>query len=87
MAGDDEKRRLRDEVAELSEAVRDLRDELAQERLQRAAHGCGHGRCCHAYYVPVPYTPPVWQPYVTTCGSSTSTIQGVVTTNALTIGN
>lgn len=39
---DDEKRRLRDEVAELSKAVRSLREELASSRNHHNCYGCGH---------------------------------------------
>lgn len=69
---DAENERLRDEITELGEAVRTLRDELAAERLARAAllgHGC---HCAHPVWVypyavyppyrPVPWTPPfqIW---------------------------
>ena len=82
---DAEKKRLRDEVAELSDAVRSLRDELIQERLARAAHAC-RCHCAHPVWVypqvcyPITtYTSP---PYtITTYGSSTATIRGAVTTN------
>ena len=44
---DDEKKRLRDEVAGLSEAVRELRKELAASR---GPHGCCSGHWCwHGY--------------------------------------
>jgi hypothetical protein len=42
---DAEKRRLRDEVAKLSDAVHDLRGDLAEERRARGAHYCGSYGC------------------------------------------
>lgn len=74
---DDEKRRLRDEVAELSEAVRSLREQLA------AGHGhhgcCGHG-CGHWHWGGYWH----WQPtqgaagvpvtWTTTCDTATGGI-------------
>jgi len=76
---DAEKKRLRDEVAELSEAVRMLRDELAATRM---AHQCCHH--VHYTYTPTPWYPNTTYPYVVTCGSgggiSTATIPGTVTT-------
>ena len=54
---DEEKRHLREEVAELAEAVRQLREQLA---------GQHH---CHCYYLPCPlphyYTPPYVGPIIT----------------------
>lgn len=45
MADNDEKRRLRDEVAELARTVDGLRQELA---LSRAGHACHGSPCCVA---------------------------------------
>lgn len=74
---DDEKRRLRDEVAELSAAVRELRTQLAET--QRAhCHGC---HCLHIQYWPAPY-PSVVQPtypYWVTCGSTTTEAPKITT--------
>ncbi len=66
-----EKKRLRDEVAELSEAVRALRDELAAIRATRCCHGC---RCVQTvwYY-------PTW--------NGTVTSGGYTVTNTLSQGN
>jgi len=62
---DAEKKRLRDEVAELSEAVRALRDELA---LARAAHHC---HCMHTWVYPNAVYPP-YQPLRVWCGTVTT---------------
>jgi len=68
---DDGKKHLRDEVAELSEAVRELRQELAASRNVHGCHGC---HCGHTHWWPS-WT---WSPTVTTSVSS-----GYVTTNAV----
>jgi hypothetical protein len=91
---DDGKKHLRDEVAELSEAVRELRKELAG----RGHHGCWGHSCghwgCGGYWqwqptqgaagVPVTWT-------VTndtaTAGVSAITIPGATTINAAAGGN
>ena len=75
-----EKKRLRDEVAELSEAVRELREQLAQ----RQQHVCCPGACCHCarpvWVYPHAYYPPIY-PYTVIYGSSTTPISGTVTTS------
>ena len=76
---DNEKRRLRDEVAELAEAVRDLRGQLAQ----RDAHHCCYGwhSCCGSlHWHGCPNYPAVttvtYPQYQTVCGT-TSVAAGV----------
>ncbi len=64
---DSEKRRLRDEVAELTRAVGELREQLAQQ----AVHHCGGCRCFHYHFTPLPTYPVT--PYVITYGSTTTT--------------
>lgn len=77
---DDEKRRLRDEVAELSKAVRGLREELAASRKHHDCH-CGHGYWPKWHWGPVYCgTTSVSTPentYISTTGT------GFVTTNAV----
>lgn len=88
---DDEKRRLRDEVAELSAAVRELREQLAQPR----PHVCCPGICCchlhgHWHYWPNPAGPApyvvTYPQYQTVCGS-TSVASGVPNTATVTYTN
>jgi hypothetical protein len=76
---DAEKKRLRDEVAELSEAVRALRDELA---LARAAHHCHGCHCVHPVWVVPGATYPPYQIW-----SGTVTSGGYTVTNALSQGD
>ena len=72
--------------AELAEAVRELREEVARLRAERAAHTChGHALCfshhhcnwghcncwiTHAYYTTLPNIS--ISPYQVTCGSTTN---------------
>ena len=74
---DAEKKRLRDEVAKLIDAVHDLRDDLAAERLARAAHHC-HG--CHCVH-------PTWVYPNVSYRSGGMTSGGYTVTNALSQGN
>jgi hypothetical protein len=65
---DAEKRRLRDEVAKLSDAVRDLRDDIAEERRARVTHYCQPNgcQCGHTFYWPAAgCNPNIWQQPVT----------------------
>jgi hypothetical protein len=74
VANDPEKRRLRTEVAELAEAVRELRAQIAQQSAHHHCHGC---TCLHWHYSPLPpqpYYPVITTPYVITCGSTTGNI-------------
>lgn len=91
---DDDRKRLRDEVAGLSEAVRELRKELAAGR---GHHGCcGHGWHwgCGGYWQWIS-TPgaagcgPIWTiSYdTTTAGVSTLSTGGATTINAAAGGN
>ena len=79
---DAEKKRLRDEVAELAEAVRTLRDELV---ITRAAYRCDGCHCVHlAWTYPLPGCAPyppiqVW--------SGTVISGGYTVTNSLSQGN
>ena len=73
---DDGKKHLRDEVAELSEAVRELRQELAASRNAHGCHGC---HCGHTHWWPT-WT---WSPTVTYCGTTSVSTSGYVTTNAV----
>jgi hypothetical protein len=60
--------------AELAEAVRELREEVAWLRAAQAAHGCHCGHLCISVPVVVPPPPPVptWvQPYQVTCDTTT----------------
>jgi hypothetical protein len=70
---DHEKHHLRDEVAELSKAVRDLREQIAKGD-EHHCHGCGH--CAHPVWIwpnPSPTYPWTWhQPVTITCGSTTT---------------
>jgi hypothetical protein len=66
-------RKLRRELAALTETVEALREELAILRSAAAGHHCHGCLCVHTYY-PQPYTPPVpiWVGYPqVTCGSTT----------------
>jgi hypothetical protein len=62
--------------AELAEAVRELREEVARLRAEQGAHACHACHCGHVCVVPVvipppPPLPPVWtQPYQITCAGS-----------------
>ena len=82
---DAEKKRLRDEVADLGEAVRALRDELAQERVARTMHSfhcchCGH-TCVWPNFPGVVY-PNTWQqPVQIWCGDPVPASYTVTTTN------
>jgi hypothetical protein len=81
---DAEKKRLRDEVAELAEAVRALRVELA---IAQAAHHC---HCVHPVWVVPNASPLPYQPLRVWCGAVTSgtvTSGGYTVTNALSQGN
>lgn len=73
MATGESKARLRDEVAALSETVRDLRDEVA--RLRVGQHGCG---CVHVCTHPA-YQPFWWQPTQVWCGGVAGGNTGVYT--------
>ena len=69
MSEDQEKRKLRDEVAELARAVRELREEVSR----RQAQPCCHCHCYHWHYTPVPYYPTITLPYTVTYGGGTVT--------------
>jgi hypothetical protein len=88
---------LRDDVAELAEAVRELRDrevadtlrdlraEVAQLRAERTAHHCHGCSCTHFHWQPYTWTLPgtVTHPNYTVT-SGTSTAAGTATTVSLT---
>ena len=60
--------------AELAEAVRELREEVARLRAGQVAQHCHCGPGCVTVPVvlPPPPSPPVWvQPYWVTCGDTT----------------
>lgn len=90
---------VRDELAELTEVVRELRDrevadtlrdlraEVEKLRAERATHQC---TCMHVHWYPLPgtvtypaYTTPYWQ---VTVGSGTSNVGGSGSTT-LSLGN
>lgn len=85
---DAEKKRLRDEVSELTATVRALRDELAAEHLARAAHDC---HCVHPVWVPNVVYPPYYPAIYTVSVGSGGYVQtnapggaaGAVTTHAI----
>lgn len=80
---------VRDELAELAEAVRELReDEVAAElrrlraemeslRAERAAHHCHGCSCTHIHWHPYTWTVPgtvTYPNYVVTCGADTNSV-------------
>ena len=90
---------IRDEVAELAEAVRDLKDrevadtlrdlraEVEKLRAERGAHHCHGCSCTHVHWYPNTWTHPatVTYPSYVTFGSGVSTVSasGSLTTNAV----
>lgn len=67
----DEKRSLREEVAELSKAVRELREQLIFTKT------CNHCHCWHYYQWPVTtVAAPQYQPYTVTYNNATAALPG-----------
>jgi ribosomal protein L29 len=89
---------LRDEITELTEAVRELRDrevadtlrdlraEVERLRAERATHHCVGCKCMHIHWYPTQGTvtyPLYTQYWQTTCGSGTNVgVAPYVTTNS-----
>jgi uncharacterized small protein (DUF1192 family) len=93
---------MSDELAELAEAVRELRDrEVADEiralraeierlRAERAVHHCHGCTCAHIHWHPYAWTIPgtvTYPNYVVTCGSSTANVSAGLPTSTVTTTN
>lgn len=79
---DESKKHLREEVAALSDTIRELRAELAALRSAGTGHHC-HGCHCGGYMwwipaAPVAAVPAITYPYTITCASTTAEAPAIV---------